>query len=251
MFGRDWTPEIKKHNPEPEINDGQYAPKWPFRAIICGPSSSGKTFLLNSMLCDPDGDDYRVHFGTIYICAKDTEETAYKILRDALDGAERQYNRILEEQGLKIGSEPEKLAHWYNDPAELMGLLDSMDREERKLIIFDDQELASDKARLKIMEEFFQRARKLNCSMVFVAQTYYGTPKFIRRNCNYRFVFKPSGGKREINALLQDTPGSPEYVMDAATRAWNQPRGWIMIAPSGHVHIGFGPAEPQPEPPHE
>jgi len=40
----------------------------------------------------------------------------------------------------------------------------------------------------KTLEQYFIRARKLNCSLVYISQSYYGVPKMIRQNLNYLII---------------------------------------------------------------
>ncbi len=239
-FGKDWGTEIEKVTPKSNIEDGKYAPQWPFRAIICGESGSGKTFLLNSMLCG-DSPDETVHFEEIYICAKDTEEPAYKILRGAIERAEMVLGELMYEKGLAISPEPQKIGFWFNNPEEMIGVLSGLDSEKRHVIVFDDQQLNQTGQAGKVMREYFQRARKQNCSMFFIAQTFYGTDRFIRLNCDYKFIFAPRG-KREINMLADAIGLDKDKFIAAAKQAWEKPRGWIMIDKYNRLHVGFGPA---------
>ena len=40
----------------------------------------------------------------------------------------------------------------------------------------------------KQLEQYFIRARKLNCSLVYLSQSYFGVPKMIRMNLNYLII---------------------------------------------------------------
>jgi hypothetical protein len=48
---------------------------------------------------------------------------------------------------------------------------------------------------------YFIRARKLNVSVIYISQTYYGIPPIIRKNTSYMVLLKLNG-KRDINAVL-------------------------------------------------
>jgi hypothetical protein len=72
---------------------------------------------------------------------------------------------------------------------------------KQTLIIFDDMVL-----NIKthpIINEYFIRGRKRGCSIMFLSQSYYGTPKIIRQNINYLVVLK-LGGTRDINSILRE-----------------------------------------------
>jgi len=40
----------------------------------------------------------------------------------------------------------------------------------------------------KKLEQYFIRARKLNCSLVYLSQSYFAVPKMIRMNLNYLII---------------------------------------------------------------
>jgi len=53
------------------------------------------------------------------------------------------------------------------------------------------------------IQEFYVRGRKRGASVIFLSQSYYGTPKIIRQNMNYLVVLK-LGGTRDINTILRE-----------------------------------------------
>jgi hypothetical protein len=56
---------------------------------------------------------------------------------------------------------------------------------------------------LSKVENYYIRARKLNCSVIFLSQSYFKIPKIIRNNCSYLVLLKLSG-HREINMILSE-----------------------------------------------
>lgn len=234
-FGKDWGGVIEKYEPEPPLKNGKYVPQHPFRLLICGESGSGKTYLLNSMLFSDDPDT-TIYFDEIHICTKNPEETAYRILRDALVKAEETIVEIEKELGHMAA--PIKIGHWYTSPTELDGMIDTMDENCRRVVIFDDQELSQEGKGGKIMDSFYQRCRKKGTSVIFIAQTLYGTSKFIRRNSNYKIMFAPRS-RREINLIAQDVPIEKEQFVARAQEGWRERFGWIMIDKDNKLRIGF------------
>jgi hypothetical protein len=81
-----------------------------------------------------------------------------------------------------------------------MDKLDKMDKSLNHLVIWDDCVLAKD---LSMVEKYCMRARKQSCSCIFISQSYFLTPKFIRKNCNYMVLLRLSGN-REINLILSE-----------------------------------------------
>ena len=149
--------------------------KVPFRMCCVAPSGSGKTnFLLNLIHIFSQGN--KGTFMDIYIITQNANEPLYKWLQSQSD-------RIIIKEGLQ------------NTPP-----LDKMDKNFNHLVIWDDCVLAKD---LSMVEKYYQRARKQNCSCIFLSQSYFLTPKFIRKNSNYMVLLKLSG-LREINMILSE-----------------------------------------------
>ena len=57
--------------------------------------------------------------------------------------------------------------------------LDEFDKKEQTLIVMDDLVLEKNQ---KQLEQYFIRARKLNCSLVYLSQSYFAVPKIKRLN---------------------------------------------------------------------
>ena len=79
-----------------------------------------------------------------------------------------------------------------------------MDKESNHLIIWDDCVLAKD---LSKVEEYYIRARKVNCSCIFISQSFYHIPTMIRKNSTYIAILKLGSGKREISTILSEFGG--------------------------------------------
>ena len=147
----------------------------PFRMVICAPSGSGKTnFLINLLHLFSQGN--KGTFNSITIVTANCDEPLYKWLSLKCPS-------IQIKEGL------------HNTP-----LLDKMDKSVNHLVIWDDCVLAKD---LSMVEKYYMRARKQSCSCIFISQSYFLTPKFIRKNCNY-MVFLKLSGNREINLILSE-----------------------------------------------
>lgn len=148
--------------------------KIPFRMCIVAPSGSGKTnFLINllQMFCSGKGT-----FSSVCIITRNKDEPLYLWLEDKSD-------QIVIKEGLQ------------NTPR-----LDEFDKRENHLVVFDDLVLSKD---LSQVEQYYIRARKLNCSVIFISQSYFRIPKVIRNNCSYMALLKLSG-QRECNVILSE-----------------------------------------------
>ena len=148
--------------------------KLPFRMCVVAPSGSGKTnFVVNLIHLFSQG---RGTFGSIDIITRNKDEPLYKWLGQKSD-------QIQIKEGLE------------NAPR-----LDDFDKDENHLVIFDDLVLAKDQSRI---ENYYIRARKLNCSVIYLSQSYFKIPKIIRNNCSYLVLLKLSG-HREVNMILSE-----------------------------------------------
>ena len=142
----------------------------PFRSLVVAPSGSGKSnFITNliALFCKGKGT-----YDNIYIFCKSVDEPLYKYLSDKSKG----------------------LIEVYEDLSKLPALND-INPHKQTLIVFDDY--ITDIKKHPIISEYFIRGRKRGCSIMFLSQSYYGTPKIIRQNINYLVVLK-LGGTRDL-----------------------------------------------------
>lgn len=147
----------------------------PFRMCIVAPSGSGKTnFLLNLLKIFSNG---KGTFSDIYIITSNKDEPLY----NWLEGENKQIN-ISE----GMSSTPK---------------LDDMDKRNNTLVVWDDLVLNKNQ---EAIEKYYMRARKKTCSVIYLSQSYYDIPKFIRKNSNYLCILNLGGSKREQNAILNE-----------------------------------------------
>jgi hypothetical protein len=78
--------------------------------------------------------------------------------------------------------------------------VNDIDSSKQNLIIFDDH--LTQKHQSNIIDLFI-RGRKKNASTIYLTQSYYGTPKNIRLQCDYIILMK-SCNQREINLILKE-----------------------------------------------
>lgn len=148
--------------------------KIPFRMCVVAPSGSGKTnFLVNviAKFCQGKGT-----FNDITVITRNKDEPLYRFLKKKCEDIQ-----IVE--GLN------------NTP-----VLDKMDKDLNHLVVFDDLVLEKNQERIK---NYYIRARKLNCSVIYLSQSYFAIPKIIRNNCSYLVLLKLSG-HREVNMILSE-----------------------------------------------
>ena len=156
-----------------------FMPDQNFRMLICGPSGSGKTNLLLDMI-------FRLlYFDKVYLYAKNLDQSKYQFLL-------RNFKPINEEAGYEVLS---------ISPDEILPVSELED-DSQKIIIFDD--FVCEKNQNPLVE-YFIGGRHKNCSVIYLSQSYYKTPKDIRLNCSHFCIFEfPSNNEismfcREVN----------------------------------------------------
>jgi len=123
----------------------------PFRGLICCASGGGKSNLVLNLLYEMNNT-----FNKIIICTKATEPLYDMLQKKLKTGLEIHYN----------GEIPE---------------FEKMDSNKNGLVIFDDLVLDKNPK----IGEMFIRGRKLGYSLIYISQSFFGTPKIVRQNVNY------------------------------------------------------------------
>lgn len=170
----DWYKKLPKkflskvHNPHYDVHKITV----PFRMLIIGSSGSGKTAtLLNLIYNMPDT------FERIVVCLKSKNEPLYMYLEEKLGTAIEIY------EGLD------------NLPD-----VDTFDKSVQSLVVLDDLVLEKNQ---KDIEEFYIRARKKGCSLVYISQSYYQTPKMIRNNLTY-IIIKQVSSLKNLSRIMNE-----------------------------------------------
>lgn len=193
-----------KDNP----NYNKHGIKLPFRMLLVGNSGSMKTNTALDILLK-----ISPAFTHITLVTRNADEPLYNFMK----------KKIPEEQ-LKIIE---------IDEEDLSGLPDIKNPTLQEngtphtLVIFDDLVLVKNQRKIC---EFFIRARKCKISCMYLTQSYFGTPKIIRGNCNY-IVFKKISNLRDLNIILRDY--SLSYTIEQLTKIYLECTGdkvdWLLI----------------------
>ena len=153
----------------------QYMPDDIFRILICGNSGSGKTNLLYHMLMKP-----LVFYDQIHLYAKNLEQEKYQNMIKSFDDISQSvgYNVLV----------------CSND--DIVPVENLMDNTAQKIVIFDDFVCEKNQ---KPLIDYFIRGRHKNCSIIYLSQSFYGTPKDIRLNCSHFCIYEfPSSNERNL-----------------------------------------------------
>ena len=152
-----------------------FMPNDTFRMLICGNSGSGKTNLLYHMLIEP-----LLYCDKIYLYAKNLEQEKYLNLM-------KEMNEASEETGYNVMEvSNDKIIPITHLPYE----------NNQKIIIFDDY--VCEKNQREIVDYFIQGRHK-NCSVIYLSQSFYKTPRDIRLNCSHYCIYEfPSSRERNM-----------------------------------------------------
>ena len=153
----------------------QYMPDDTFRMLICGGTGSGKTNMLYHMLMKP-----LLFYDQIHLYGKNLEQQKYQDMISTFDGISQSvgYNVLV----------------CSND--DIVPVENLMDNTAQKIVIFDD--FVCDKNQ-KPLIDYFIRGRHKNCSIIYLSQSFYGTPKDIRLNCSHFCIYEfPSSNERNL-----------------------------------------------------
>ena len=152
----------------------QYMPDDTFRMLICGGSGSGKTNLLYHMLTKP-----LVYYDQIHLYAKNLEQEKYQNMI-------KKFDEISQSVGYDV------LICNNNEIVPV----ENMESEAQKVVIFDDFVCEKNQ---KPLIDYFIRGRHKNCSVIYLSQSFYGTPKDIRLNCSPFCIYEfPSCNERNL-----------------------------------------------------
>ena len=97
----------------------------------------------------------------------------------------REYKFLInkrESTGLKHFNDPKAFSEYSNDMPDVYKNIDeyNTDKERKMLIVFDMiTDMINNKKLNSIVTELFIRGRKLNNSLVFIAQSYFKVPKML------------------------------------------------------------------------
>ena len=179
--------EYSKENKKEHNINWPYIPDHPYRILITGGSGSGKTNTLLNLINNQQDID------KIYLCADDPYEDKYQFLIQKRENI-----------GLKHFNDAKAFIEYSIDMCNVYKNINNYnpDEENKILIVFDDMiaDMINNKKLKSIVTEVFIRGRKLNISLVFIAQSYFKVPENVRLNTTHFLVMKISN-KRQLQQI--------------------------------------------------
>ena len=173
-----------------------YMPNDTFRMLICGNSGSGKTNLLFHMIMEP-----LLFYDQIYLYGKNLEQEKYQKMKKEMEDIESNinYNPLI----------------LQND--DILPVTCMENDGSQNIVIFDDYVCEKNK---KDLVDYFIQGRHKNCSVIYLSQSFYKTPKDIRLNCSHYCIYDfPS--KREKSMICQELNVPKEKYLEAIDQPYS------------------------------
>lgn len=192
-----FDPVVKKYESKKIIPKSKYSPKQPFRAVLSGMSSSGKTnFLLNMIFNELSFDKIIIYSPSIYQSKykflvdkfndiyEKQQEMLVKMLEkeEAVQDKRKKKNRTKLDVIEKRLNGLDRILEVYDDPKSIKDVEDYED-DKVYIIIYDDLMVCSRKA-MDTMSMMWSRGRHKNLSLFFLTQSFCNISTIIRKNSN-------------------------------------------------------------------
>jgi Tfp pilus assembly pilus retraction ATPase PilT len=179
--------------------------------LICGNSGSGKTSTLMNLIYNMSDT-----FEEVIIVCKSKAEPLYEYLEE----------KYTKDKSVKI-------MEWKDGLPDI----DKFDKEKQRLLVFDD--LVNEKNQAVISEAFI-RARKKNCSLCYLSQSYYAVPKMIRNNLTYIIIKQLSSLKNLTMVMREYSLGVDKKEMkEMYDDATSDKQGFLMLDLEGDKEKRF------------
>jgi hypothetical protein len=185
-----WDNIIEKEQQDYK-NKTLFFPQHPCRCLIIGPSGTGKTSDLLTLI-------HNSVFHKLYVYSKTLDEDKYEYLIKL----QKEKEKLLASQGIS-----ETLIHFSTEIKDVMPLED-LDKSFQHAYVFDDICLEETKQQEKYIGTMWIRCRKYNASVFYLSQSYFKIPKIIRDNANF-MVLKKLADNRELKIIHRIY--SPEF----------------------------------------
>ena len=179
-FGIDDVEKVIIDKEETDTDETPFLlPKGKFRMICCGRSGSGKTVLVLNLLLK-----YLKYDCLYVICSTAKLQPKYDLICDLAELFPSKFKII---DNLKNFS------------------LKQLAKTKRNLILIDDMQEMPSEQLLKV-NDIFCRGRHSNCSVIYLAQTYYRVPIRARGSANW-FIFFKVNSEKDKTRIHKDVCG--------------------------------------------
>lgn len=205
--------EVNSFDCKPAVDVHKHSALLPnsIRGILTGPSASGKTCLMISLLIDKNG----LKFNNVYVYSKSLYQSKYQFLKAVLEKA------------------PQIRYFPFKDSDEI---IDPADVNENSIFIFDD--VVCDKQNK--IREYFSMGRHRSVDSFYLCQTYARIPKhLIRDNANFLVLFKQD----DINLrhIYDEHVGADmpfDQFKSICSECWREKCGFLVVDKESDLHKG-------------
>jgi hypothetical protein len=187
--------EEEKHEPtfKSPYFDQYLIPRPPFRLLICGPSTAGKTELIKNLLARPEF--YKDYFTKVILISPNGNAAQWDPVHEAIGDK-------LEVHDIYSPEVEQELMLLYDANKELVTELGN-DLAPKILVVYDD--MVDDKLMKKsrFLSLLAVRGRHANFSVLFSTQFYNGFPLALRKQLSNIFCFS-TANQKEIDAFTEE-----------------------------------------------
>ena len=198
---------------EKKTDEKRHSPLLPntLRAVFCGPSNSGKTNALISLITNENG----LYFQNIYLYSKSLNQPKYRYLETLL--------------------EPIKEIGFYQF-CDNEQVISPDEAKPNSLMIFDD--IACEKQ--NHLKAYFCMGRHKGVDSFYLCQSYAQVPKhLVRDNINFMVIFRQDG--MNLRHIYQDHVNTDlpfEKFREMCLICWNEKFGFLVIDKDSDLNNG-------------
>lgn len=177
-----------------------------FRAIILGPSNSGKNNLVFHILKNSPNS-----FGHLHIIARNPDQELYDYLREKI---------------------PKFVSFYSPEQIPSVDHIRKNPNNETELVIIDDYS-NDELLQRNIFSHYFTRGRHFKLSTIFLSHSYFATNKLIRLNSEYLMILK-ANSKRDLKMVVKDftIEGIDDQKMFEAYKRATSDKGQMLFVDS-------------------
>lgn len=178
-----------KENQDKQVKQLHFLlPKHPYRILIAGGSSSGKSNLLLCMLTK------MLPYDRLYVFSRHLDQPKYVYLKKYITDIEKAMKK-------KFKMDINIIKVWSNK-LEDMPNIEDFDKSYRNLVIIDDFVICS-KSQMARIADYFTRVRHMNTSVILLNQMYHRTDRAVRLNLSQAILFQ-NNNRREVSLLATE-----------------------------------------------
>lgn len=195
-------------------------PAWPWRMIVSGATGSGKTRAVLQMITT------MLPIDRLMVFAKNVQEEDYQKLEkvwcptreherdEEISEVEKHNDKVMEdgkpESCIKVPPVP--FTYHFSDNLDNFPTMAEMQQTDwnntQTLVVIDD--MVTEKNQ-DVIAQFIIACRKVNCSFIYITQSYYDVPSVIRKQKSCAMIFGPVN-PRASKVLAEDFKGG--YTTD-------------------------------------